>query len=42
MPAQIQSFLDPASKTYTYVVYEDDGGQCAVVDPVLDLSLIHI
>lgn len=36
MPAQIQSFLDPASKTYTYVVYEHDGGQCAVVDPVLD------
>jgi glyoxylase-like metal-dependent hydrolase (beta-lactamase superfamily II) len=36
MPAQIQSFLDPASKTYTYVVYEHDGGFCAVVDPVLD------
>ncbi|MCJ8203935.1 MBL fold metallo-hydrolase [Pseudomonas sp. RGM2987] len=36
MPAQIQSFLDPASKTYTYVIYEHDGGQCAVVDPVLD------
>lgn len=36
MPAQIQSFLDPASKTYTYVVYEHDGGQCAVIDPVLD------
>lgn len=36
MPAQIQSFLDPASKTYTHVVYEHDGGFCAVVDPVLD------
>ncbi|WLG97802.1 MBL fold metallo-hydrolase [Pseudomonas sp. FP198] len=36
MPAQIQSFLDPASKTYTYVVYEHAGGSCAVVDPVLD------
>jgi len=36
MPAQIQSFLDPASKTYTYVIHEHDGGQCAVVDPVLD------
>jgi len=36
MPAQIQSFLDPASKTYTHVVYELDAGQCAVVDPVLD------
>ncbi|EJL03161.1 MULTISPECIES: MBL fold metallo-hydrolase [Pseudomonas] len=36
MPAQIQSFLDPASKTYTHVIFEHDGGQCAVVDPVLD------
>jgi glyoxylase-like metal-dependent hydrolase (beta-lactamase superfamily II) len=36
MPALIQSFLDPASKTYTYVVYEHDGGHCAVIDPVLD------
>ncbi|UZE21689.1 MBL fold metallo-hydrolase [Pseudomonas sp. B21-056] len=36
MPAQIQSFLDPASKTYTHVVYEQDAGPCAVVDPVLD------
>ena len=36
MPAQIQSFLDPASKTYTYVIFEHDGGPCAVVDPVLD------
>ena len=36
MPAQIESFLDPASSTYSYVVYETDGGQCAIVDPVLD------
>ncbi|MGZ9668804.1 MBL fold metallo-hydrolase [Pseudomonas sp. GNP014] len=36
MPAQIEAFLDPASSTYSYVVYEDDGGQCAIVDPVLD------
>ncbi|PMQ09525.1 putative metallo-hydrolase [Pseudomonas sp. AD21] len=35
MPAQIEAFLDPASSTYSYVVYEDDGGQCAIVDPVL-------
>ena len=36
MPAQIEAFLDPASSTYSYVVYETDGGQCAIVDPVLD------
>jgi glyoxylase-like metal-dependent hydrolase (beta-lactamase superfamily II) len=36
MPALIEAFLDPASSTYSYVIYEDDGGQCAIVDPVLD------
>ena len=36
MPALIEAFLDPASSTYSYVVYEADGGHCAVVDPVLD------
>ena len=36
MPALIEAFLDPASSTYSYVVYEVDGGQCAIVDPVLD------
>ncbi|MEB2857087.1 MBL fold metallo-hydrolase [Pseudomonas atacamensis] len=35
MSAQIEAFLDPASSTYCYVVYEADGGQCAIVDPVL-------
>ena len=36
MPALIEAFLDPASSTYSYVIYEGDGGQCAIVDPVLD------
>lgn len=36
MPALIEAFLDPASSTYSYVVYEADGNQCAIVDPVLD------
>lgn len=36
MPALIEAFLDPASSTYSYVVCEADGGQCAIVDPVLD------
>ncbi|WP_237884555.1 MBL fold metallo-hydrolase [Pseudomonas sp. PGPR40] len=36
MPALIEAFLDPASSTYSYVVYEHNGGHCAIVDPVLD------
>jgi len=36
MPALIEAFLDPASSTYSYVIYEAEGGQCAIVDPVLD------
>ena len=36
MTALIEAFLDSASSTYSYVVYEADGGQCAIVDPVLD------
>lgn len=36
MPALIEAFLDPASSTYSYVIYEAVGGQCAIVDPVLD------
>ncbi|KAF1010416.1 MAG: putative metallo-hydrolase [Pseudomonas fluorescens] len=36
MSALIQAFLDEASSTYTYVIYEADGGPCAIVDSVLD------
>ena len=36
MPALIQAFLDDASSTYTYIVYEADGGPCAIVDSVLN------
>ncbi|MVV50776.1 MBL fold metallo-hydrolase [Pseudomonas sp. PB120] len=36
MSALIEAFFDPASSTYSYVVYEHDGGHCAIVDPVLD------
>ena len=36
MSALIHSFLDEASSTYTYVVYEADGGPCAIVDSVLN------
>nr|WP_315492801.1 MBL fold metallo-hydrolase [uncultured Pseudomonas sp.] len=36
MPALIQPFLDEASSTWTYIVYEADGGSCAIVDSVLN------
>jgi glyoxylase-like metal-dependent hydrolase (beta-lactamase superfamily II) len=36
MPATVQAFFDPATWTVTYVVYEREGGDCAIVDPVLD------
>ncbi|SDE75457.1 Glyoxylase, beta-lactamase superfamily II [Variovorax sp. CF079] len=36
MDAQVQAFFDDDTSTITYVVFEADGGECAVVDPVLD------
>jgi glyoxylase-like metal-dependent hydrolase (beta-lactamase superfamily II) len=36
MDPQVSSFYDPATFTYTYVVYDRAGGHAAVIDPVLD------
>ena len=36
MNPQVQSFYDPSTFTFTYVVYDHDGGHAAVIDPVLD------
>ena len=36
MSALIHSFLDEASSTYTYVVYETHASPCAIVDSVLN------
>jgi glyoxylase-like metal-dependent hydrolase (beta-lactamase superfamily II) len=36
MKPEIQGFFDPATSTITYVVFERDGGACAVIDSVLD------
>src|SRR5262249_8242086 len=36
MHAQVQPFFDPATGTVSYVVYEQPGTACAIVDPVLD------
>ena len=38
MPALIEAFFDDASSTCSYVIHEGDGGQCAIVDPVLDYN----
>ena len=36
MHAEIQGFFDAATSTVSYVVYEACGGECAIIDPVLD------
>lgn len=36
MQPHVKAFLDDDSETFSYVVYDRDGGHAAVVDPVLD------
>ncbi len=36
--AQVQSFFDPDTSTFTHVIYDKVGGHGAVVDPVLDFE----
>jgi len=36
MKPLIQAFFDTATSTVTYVVYQADGGECAIIDSVLD------
>ena len=36
MEPQVKAFLDQDSETFSYVVYDRDGGHAAVIDPVLD------
>ena len=38
MNPNVDSFYDPATFTFTYVVYDRDGGRAAIVDPVLDFD----
>jgi glyoxylase-like metal-dependent hydrolase (beta-lactamase superfamily II) len=35
---QVKAFFDPATWTVSYVVYDHDGGHCAIVDSVLDFD----
>ena len=36
MPMRVEGFFDPATATVSYVVYEHDGAECAIIDSVLD------
>ena len=36
MNANVQPFFDAATWTITYVVYDQPGSACAIIDPVLD------
>ncbi len=36
MQPNIQAFFDPATWTVSYVVFDEPGGSCAIIDPVLD------
>lgn len=36
MRPNIEAFFDPATGTISYVVFDDPGGSCAIIDPVLD------
>ena len=36
MKPDIEAFFDPATWTLSYVVYDEPGGSCAIIDPVLD------
>lgn len=38
MNPTVESFHDPATFTFTHVVYDHDGGTAAIVDPVLDFD----
>ena len=40
MAAQVESFYDPATSTFTYVVFDRDGGRAVIIDPVLDFDPI--
>ncbi|MXS86367.1 MBL fold metallo-hydrolase [Nitrosomonas sp. HPC101] len=36
MQPDIQAFFDPVTWTVSYVVFDQPGGHCAIIDPVLD------
>lgn len=39
MSPNIEPFFDAVTGTMTYIVYDEPGGTCAIIDPVLDYDL---
>lgn len=40
MAPHVETFYDPATSTFTYVVFDREGGRAAIIDPVLDFDPI--
>jgi glyoxylase-like metal-dependent hydrolase (beta-lactamase superfamily II) len=40
MAPHVESFYDPLTSTFTYVVFDREGGHAAIIDPVLDFDPI--
>ena len=38
MQPKVKSFFDPATFTFTYVVYEEESKEAVVIDPVMDFD----
>lgn len=38
MQPNIESFFDPDTSTISYIVFDEPGGTCAIIDPVLDYN----
>lgn len=38
MQPQIEAFFDPVTSTISYIVFDEPGGACAIIDPVLDYN----
>jgi glyoxylase-like metal-dependent hydrolase (beta-lactamase superfamily II) len=40
MAPHVENFYDPTTSTFTYVVFDREGGHAAIIDPVLDFDPI--
>jgi glyoxylase-like metal-dependent hydrolase (beta-lactamase superfamily II) len=38
MQPNIEAFFDPVTSTISYIVFDEPGGNCAIIDPVLDYN----
>jgi hypothetical protein len=42
MKPNIEPFFDPVTATVTYIIYDEPGGACAIVDPVVSYLKIPV